>query len=113
MNKKLKKLITNPLLFYKDWLLKRAHVFDLLVELVFPSFRRTYAVVTAVYNVEKYLDYYFRSLTKQSLSFQKYIKLILVDDGSVDSSAAIIKKWQKKFPNNIFYIVIFNYYLFF
>ncbi|MGP4963614.1 CDP-glycerol:glycerophosphate glycerophosphotransferase [Psychrobacter celer] len=63
-----------------------------------------FTVVSAVYNVEKYLNDYFKSLTNQSLSFRKHIKLILVDDGSTDKSAAIIKKWQKKYPDNISYI---------
>ena len=63
-----------------------------------------YTVVSAVYNVEKYLDEYFESLVNQSLNFKKYIHLILVDDGSTDHSADIIKKWQKKYPNTITYI---------
>ena len=51
-----------------------------------------YTVVSAVYNVEKYLDEYFESLVNQSLNFKKHIHLILVDDGSTDHSADIIKK---------------------
>ncbi len=64
----------------------------------------SFTVVSAVYNVEKYLDDYFRSLVSQSLSFKKHIYLIVVDDGSTDSSANIIKKWQAKFPKNIRYV---------
>lgn len=63
-----------------------------------------FTVISAVYNVEKYLDDYFSSLVNQSLSFKKHIHLIVVDDGSTDSSAKIIKKWQAKFPNNIRYV---------
>lgn len=63
-----------------------------------------FTVVSAVYNVEKYLDEYFKSLINQSLSFKRHIQLILVDDGSTDSSAEIIKKWQKKYPKNITYL---------
>ncbi|AIJ32371.1 CDP-glycerol glycerophosphotransferase family protein [Actinobacillus suis] len=63
-----------------------------------------YTVVSAVYNVEKYLDEYFESLVNQTLDFKKHIHLILVDDGSKDSSAEIIKKWQEKYPNNITYL---------
>ncbi|WP_201587141.1 CDP-glycerol glycerophosphotransferase family protein [Psychrobacter sp. HII-4] len=63
-----------------------------------------FTVVSAVYNVEKYLDDYFKSLVNQSLSFKKHIQLILVDDGSTDNSAEIIKKWQRKYPNNITYL---------
>lgn len=74
----------------------------------FPVLRNSgysqYTVVSAVYNVEKYLDEYFESLVNQTLDFTKHIHLILVDDGSTDSSAEIIKKWQAQYPNNITYL---------
>ena len=63
-----------------------------------------YTVVSAVYNVEKYLDDFFESITTQTLIFQNHIHLIMVDDGSPDKSAQIIKKWQKKYPENITYL---------
>ena len=63
-----------------------------------------YTVVSAIYNVEKYLEAYFKSFIIQSLGFEEHIHLILVDDGSTDNSAEIIKKWQERFPNNITYI---------
>lgn len=63
-----------------------------------------FTVVSAVYNVEKYLDDYFQSFINQSLNFKRHIYLVVVDDGSTDSSASIIKKWQSKFPNNIRYV---------
>lgn len=73
-----------------------------------PLFRKSvkngfsrYAVVTAAYNVEAYLDKYFSSLTKQLLDFKNNIRVIIVDDGSTDNSAAIIKSWQSRFPDNI------------
>jgi glycosyltransferase involved in cell wall biosynthesis/CDP-glycerol glycerophosphotransferase (TagB/SpsB family) len=69
-----------------------------------PNSRLKYTIITAVYNTEKYLNTYFKSITRQTLDFKEHIQLILVDDGSVDKSAQIIKKWQKKFPNNITYI---------
>ena len=62
-----------------------------------------FTIVSAVYNVEKYLDDYFDSIVKQSLNFKKHIQIILVDDGSTDHSAEIIKRWQTKFPKNIHY----------
>ncbi|MDL2315837.1 glycosyltransferase [Desulfovibrio sp. OttesenSCG-928-A18] len=64
----------------------------------------TYSVVTSVYNVAPYLDCFFRSLTGQTLDFSRHIQLILVDDGSTDDSAAIIRRWQERFPDNIRYI---------
>ncbi|PSU29851.1 bifunctional glycosyltransferase/CDP-glycerol:glycerophosphate glycerophosphotransferase [Photobacterium lutimaris] len=62
-----------------------------------------FSIISAVYGVEKYLDKYISTLVKQSLSFLNNIELILVDDGSVDGSADICKKWAEKFPNNIIY----------
>lgn len=63
-----------------------------------------YSVVTAVYNAAPYLDDYFYSLTTQRLNFQNNIQLILVNDGSTDNTESVIKKWQKKFPDNIVYL---------
>ncbi|MBZ7989990.1 glycosyltransferase family 2 protein, partial [Campylobacter sp. RM12635] len=64
----------------------------------------TYTIVSAVYNVEKYLDDFFTSIINQSIEFEKSIFLIMVDDGSTDNSANIIKRYQKLYPNNITYI---------
>jgi glycosyltransferase involved in cell wall biosynthesis/CDP-glycerol glycerophosphotransferase (TagB/SpsB family) len=66
--------------------------------------RYTYTVVSAVFNVEKYLDDYFTSLTRQILDFKTHIHLILVDDGSTDGSAEVIKRWQRRYPKNITYL---------
>jgi len=98
------KLVTQPHVFARDYIKKKRINFPL------PSFGRTvngeyrYTIVSAVYNVAPYLDDYFKSLVNQSLDFKKHIFLILVDDGSPDGSAQIIKKWQKKYPNNITYV---------
>ena len=63
-----------------------------------------YAIISAVYNVEKYLDDYFKSFIHQRLDFKNNVLLILVDDGSKDKSANIIAKYQKKYPKNIIYL---------
>ncbi|EAI8832743.1 glycosyltransferase [Campylobacter coli] len=63
-----------------------------------------YTIISAVYNVEKYLDDYFKSIISQRLDFRKNIFMILVDDGSTDNSAQIIKTYQKKYPKNIVYL---------
>jgi glycosyltransferase involved in cell wall biosynthesis len=68
------------------------------------SQHKIFTVVTAVYNVEKYLNDYFQSLVSQTLDFEQHIRLILVNDGSTDTSAKIIKHWQIKYPDNIIYI---------
>ncbi|ENT7282645.1 glycosyltransferase family A protein, partial [Campylobacter coli] len=94
--RKLQKLKTNPKLFlnstYNKYLPKKHKGFT------------QYTIISAVYNVEKYLDDYFNSIINQRLDFKKNIFMILVDDGSTDNSANIIKKYQKKYPKNIVYI---------
>ncbi len=101
MNKKVKKLLKDPKLFVKD-AIKNKKKSLLPIENV--NGYHQYSVVSAVYNVAPYLDDYFKSFVNQTLDFEKHIFLILVDDGSPDDSAEIIKKWQKKYPNNIIYI---------
>lgn len=54
-----------------------------------------YVIVSAVYNVEKYLDDFFKSIINQRLDFKSNIYLICVDDGSTDNSANIIKNIKK------------------
>lgn len=103
MNRKFKKLLRDPKLFFADMYKKRKMALKKYSPIKYQGTQQ-YSVVSAVYNVGKYLDDYFTSLTKQSLDFKKHIHLILVDDGSTDNSATIIKKWQKKYPKNIHYI---------
>ncbi|WP_072237190.1 CDP-glycerol glycerophosphotransferase family protein, partial [Campylobacter coli] len=92
--KKAKKLFKTPKLFFKDAIEKRKK---------YKGFSQ-YVIISAVYNVEKYLDNYFKSIINQRLDFKKNIFMILVDDGSTDNSAQIIKKYQKKYPKNIVYL---------
>lgn len=63
-----------------------------------------YAIISAIYNVEKYLDNFLKSIINQRLDFKNNIYLICIDDGSTDNSAQIIKKYQKKYPKNIIYL---------
>lgn len=51
------------------------------------------SVVSPVYNGAKYLEPFLRSVQQQSFS---HFELIMVDDGSTDSSIEIIKTYQKK-----------------
>jgi glycosyltransferase involved in cell wall biosynthesis/CDP-glycerol glycerophosphotransferase (TagB/SpsB family) len=68
-----------------------------------PKSPRQFSVVSAVYNVARYLDDFFRSITRQTLNFKSRIELVMVDDGSTDRSAAVIDRWQRKYPANIRY----------
>lgn len=100
VKRKLNKLINNPKLFFSDMYFK--HRFNLEKGLLNNYYGvNQFTIVSAVYNVEKYLDDFFKSIVKQSMNFRNSIQIILVDDGSTDNSAKIIHKWQRKYPNNI------------
>lgn len=49
------------------------------------------SVIIPVHNVERYLDTCIKSIVNQTY---KNLEIILVDDGSVDSSFSICQKWQ-------------------
>lgn len=103
LNKKIRKLVKNPKLFFSDMNLKRSRQINALKPKKIIG-ENKFTVVSAVYNVDKYLEQYFDSLVNQRLDFKNNIQLVLVDDGSPDNSAQIIKDWQKKYPNNITYV---------
>ncbi|WP_318532703.1 CDP-glycerol glycerophosphotransferase family protein [Campylobacter jejuni] len=92
--RKMRKLVKNPRLFVKDAFENKFGVIGTY----------QYTIISAVYNVEKYLEDYFNSIINQRLDFKRNIFMILVDDGSTDDSAEIIKKYQKKYPKNIVYL---------
>ncbi|WP_141043303.1 glycosyltransferase family A protein, partial [Campylobacter coli] len=106
-SKKLRKLRANPKLFFKDAIEKKSFWLNNTYKKYLPKKYKgfsQYVIISAVYNVEKYLDDYFKSIINQRLDFKKNIFMILVDDGSTDNSAQIIKKYQKKYPKNIVYL---------
>ena len=51
------------------------------------------SIILPIYNVEKYLDRCMKSILKQS--FKDY-EIILVDDGSTDSSPILCDKYGKQ-----------------
>lgn len=103
LNRRLDKLKRDPKDFLRSSYSKRSAQLISKTPIKYKG-SNNFTVVSAVYNVGKYLDDYFDSLVNQSLSFKRHIQLILVDDGSTDSSAEIIGKWQKKYPKNITYL---------
>lgn len=102
-NNKLRKLVRDPKLFFSDMAANQARKLGKF-RLKKEDGHYDYTVVSAVYNVSAFLDDYFEAFVRQRLNFKKHIQLILVDDGSTDNSAEIIKRWQKKYPHNITYI---------
>ena len=50
------------------------------------------SVIIPVYNASQYLDQCIRSIQAQTY---KNLEIILIDDGSTDSSACICEKYQK------------------
>lgn len=105
--RKLNKLKRDPDLFLKDMIANKKEQVQKTINKVNPIKSKTknkFTIVSAVYNVGKYLDDYFESIVNQSVEFKDSIFIICVDDGSTDNSAEIIKKWQRKYPNNISYI---------
>ncbi|CNI68057.1 glycosyltransferase [Yersinia mollaretii] len=103
LTRKLKKLVREPKLFLSDMIVKREKK---IKEIITKKHKGAYqyTIVSAVYNVGRYLDEYFKSIVNQHIDFKNNIHIILVDDGSTDNSANIIKKWQRKYPLNISYI---------
>lgn len=61
------------------------------------------SVVTAVYNVEEYLQEMIESITVQTIGFAN-VQLILIDDGSQDSSGQICDQYALQYPENIIVI---------
>ena len=57
------------------------------------------SIIVPVYNVEKYLEKCLNSLVNQTL---KDIEIIIVNDGSSDSSEIIVKEYKKKYKNIIY-----------
>lgn len=58
------------------------------------------SVIVPVYNVEKYLERCLDSLVNQTLDD---IEIVIVNDGSKDSSPAIVERYIQKYPNKFVY----------
>ena len=60
-------------------------------------------VILPVYNGEKYLSRAITSVLEQSIG-QEEIKLYIINDGSIDESDVIIKKFCQLYPKQIIYV---------
>ncbi|MCR5396717.1 MAG: bifunctional glycosyltransferase family 2 protein/CDP-glycerol:glycerophosphate glycerophosphotransferase [Lachnospiraceae bacterium] len=65
------------------------------------KYKFDFSVVMAIYNCEEYLEETIESILSQDIGFEEHVQLILVDDGSKDSSGKIIDAYAEKYPNNI------------
>ena len=66
------------------------------------EYKYLFSTIVPVYNVEKYLEEAIKSVVNQTIGFEN-IHLILINDGSTDSSEEICLKYKNKYPNNIVY----------
>lgn len=62
------------------------------------------SVIIPIFNTDEYLEEAIKSIIEQTLDFKRHIQLILVNDGSTDSSAIICRKYQVKHPDNVIFI---------
>ena len=58
------------------------------------------SVIIPIYNCEKYIDESIESLMNQNYDFNK-IEVILINDGSVDNSLKVCKKYSESYDNVI------------
>lgn len=65
------------------------------------EFKFKFAVVMAVYNTEEYLNEAIDSIINQTIGFEDNVQLILVNDGSEDSSEDIMLSYQRQYPENV------------
>lgn len=63
-----------------------------------------FSVVIPVYNVYEYLRETLDSLINQDIGFEKYIQIILVNDGSTDKTGEICREYKERYPENIIYV---------
>lgn len=64
------------------------------------EFKYDFSIIMSVYNVEEYIDEAIESLLAQKFDFEK-VQLILVDDGSTDSSGKKCDEYSIRYPENI------------
>ena len=62
----------------------------------------TFSVITAAYNSEKYISRCIMAVANNNYDLSK-VEHIIVDDGSTDSTAAVVESYAKKYPHIIFY----------
>lgn len=64
------------------------------------TYRKLLSIIVPIFNVENYLDRCLHSLLEQDIPASKY-EIILINDGSTDSSYDIAKQYKEKYNNVI------------
>ena len=67
------------------------------------QYKYKFSIIMSIYNVEEYLVEAIDSLIQQSLDFEENVQLIIVNDGSIDESGEICKKYVAQYPENVEY----------
>ncbi|MCC7554091.1 MAG: glycosyltransferase [Methanobacteriaceae archaeon] len=114
--KKMKKTFTSILSFNKDEenilnindleIRVRQRAIKILKSDSYEDFKKLdsekeFSIVMAIYNSEEYLKEAIDSVINQNFGFIHNVQLILVDDGSLDSSKEIALKYEEEYPENI------------
>lgn len=60
-----------------------------------------FSIIVPVHNVEKYLDECLNSIIDQVEKLKSECEILLIDDGSTDSSGNICDKYKEKYPSII------------
>ena len=79
-----------PICFWNDDYLKVNTAYKKIISVIIPCF-----------NVEEYISEAIDSVINQTLDFENFIEIILVDDGSTDRTFDICQEYSNNYPDNI------------
>lgn len=62
------------------------------------------SLIIGTYNGEKFIDECLESVLSQTISKDK-LEIVIVDDGSTDSTVELLKKYEQMYPDNIILVL--------